>query len=137
MLWVRIPLLTSSVRIGTLTHQPDTFTGSLYEDRHQVVVLATTKPAEAAVPVSHESLADLAQPRKKPSKLILPGHPEKRGVEYVLHGTRCLLATFVVATGLDYGDAIARRTNQDFAVTCDIRKPGWGCSTPGPRGSTG
>lgn len=30
------------------------------EDRHQVVVLATTKPAEAAVPVSHWSLEGLA-----------------------------------------------------------------------------
>ena len=30
------------------------------EERHQVVVLATTKPAEVGVPVSHWSLEDLA-----------------------------------------------------------------------------
>jgi len=37
-----------------------------------------------------------------------------REPEYVRHGTRCLLATFVVPTGQVYGDVTARRTNQDF-----------------------
>ncbi len=161
------------------------------EDRHQVVVLATTQPTEAAIPVSHWSLEDLATKilndahyrdmsrstiqrilaeadlkphkcrswlhsedpafeakaldicklyldaprlfeqgelvvccdektgiqaleRKYPSKVMLPRQPEKREVEYIRHGTRCLLATFVVPTGLVYGDVTARRTNQDF-----------------------
>ena len=161
------------------------------EDRHQVVVLATTQPVEAEVPVSHWSLDDLATKilndahyhamsrstiqrilaeadlkphkcrswlhsedpafeakaldicklylnaphlfeqgelvvccdektgiqaleRKYPSKLMRSGQPEKREAEYIRHGTRCLLATFVVPTGLVYGDVTARRTNQDF-----------------------
>lgn len=161
------------------------------EDRHKVVVLATTQPAEVEIPASHWSLDDLATKivndahyrdmsrstvqrilaeadlkphkchswlhsddpafeakaldicklyldaprllrqgelvlccdektgiqalqRKYPSKLMLPGQPEKREFEYIRHGTRCLLATFVVPTGLVYGDVTARRTNKDF-----------------------
>jgi transposase len=161
------------------------------EDRHQVVVLATTKPADVGVPVSHWSLDDLAlkivndahyrdmarstvqrilaeadlKPhkcrswlhsvdpafeekalaicklylaaprlyqhgelvlccdektgiqaleRKYPSKPMRPGQPERQEFEYVRHGTRCLLATFVVPTGWVFGDVTVRRTNQDF-----------------------
>jgi transposase len=161
------------------------------EDRHKVLVLATTKPAEAGTPVSHWSLEDLAfhivrdahyadmsrstvqrilaeaelKPhrtrswlhsddpdfeakaldicrlylrapvlyqhgelvlctdektsiqaleRKYPTKPMQPGLPERRESEYLRHGVRCLLATFVVATGAVYGDVTARRTNQDF-----------------------
>jgi DDE superfamily endonuclease len=161
------------------------------EDRHRVVVLATTKPADAGTPVSHWSLDDLAtrivndahyramsrstvqrilaeaavQPhkvrswmhsddpafealaldlcrlyldapalyrrgelvlgtdektgmqalqRKHPGKPVGPGRVELREPEYLRHGTRCLLATFVVPTGQVYGDVTARRTNRDF-----------------------
>jgi transposase len=161
------------------------------EQRHQVVVLATTEPTDADVPVSHWSLDDLAfkilqddhyrdmsrstvqrilaeadvKPhkcrswlhsddpafeeralaicklyldaprlyqrgelvlccdektgiqaleRKYPTKPVQPGRPALREFEYVRHGTRCLLATFVVPTGLVYGDVTARRTKQDF-----------------------
>jgi transposase len=161
------------------------------EERHQVVVLATTEPANADTPVSHWSLEDLAikivndahyrdmsrstiqrilaeadlQPhkcrswlhsddpdfepkaleicrlyteaprlyergelvlccdektgiqaleRKYPDKPMQPGRPRLREFEYLRHGTRCLLATFVVATGQVYGDVTARRTRVDF-----------------------
>jgi transposase len=52
--------------------------------------------------------------RKYPDKPAAPGLPALREPEYIRHGTRCLLATFVVATGLVYGDVTAHRTNQDF-----------------------
>lgn len=161
------------------------------EERHQVLVLVTTQPAEVGVPVSHWSLEDLAvkilqdahyrdrsrstsqrilaeadlKPhqcrswlhsddpaleekalalcrlyldaprlyqhgelvlccdektsiqalqRKYPTKPMQSGRPERQEFEYLRHGTRCLLATFVVPTGLVYGDVTARRTNQDF-----------------------
>jgi transposase len=161
------------------------------EDRHKVLVLATTKPAEAGTPVSHWSLEDLATrivndahyvnmsrstvqrilaeaelkphkvrswmhsddpefeklalgicrlylkapmlykqgelllctdektgiqalERKHPGKPAVPGKIELREPEYIRHGTRCLLATFVVPTGEVYGDVTARRTNLDF-----------------------
>lgn len=161
------------------------------EDRHKVLVLATTKPAEAGTPVSHWSLEDLATrilndahyatmsrstiqrilaeaelkphkvrswmhsddpefeklaldicrlylkapvlyqqgelilctdektgiqalQRKHPGKPAVPGRIELREPEYIRHGTRCLLATFVVPTGEVFGDVTARRTNQDF-----------------------
>src|SRR3954454_12025650 len=161
------------------------------EERHQVLVLATTRPAEADTPVSHWSLDELAlrilrdahyrdmsrstvqrilaeaelKPHKVrswmhaedpafeeqalalcrlylrapalyrqgemvlctdektgiqalerawPGKPARPGYVELREPEYIRHGTRCLLATFVVPTGWVYGDVTARRTNQDF-----------------------
>lgn len=161
------------------------------EDRHKVIILATTKPAEVGTPVSHWSLEDLARrilndahyatmsrstiqrilaaaelkphkvrswmhsddpgfeklaleicrlylrapvlyrqgelllctdektgiqalQRKHPGKPAGPGLVELREPEYIRHGTRCLLATFVVPTGAVYGDVTARRTNQDF-----------------------
>ena len=52
--------------------------------------------------------------RKYPDKPIVAGRPVLREAEYIRHGTRCLLATFVVPTGWVYGDVTARRTNQDF-----------------------
>lgn len=161
------------------------------EERHQVLVLVTTQPADVGVPVSHWSREELAvkirqdapyrdlsrstiqrilaeadlKPhkcrswlhsdaptfeekalaicklyldaprlyahgelvlccddktgiqalqRKQPTKPMQPGRPAREEVEYLRHGTRCLLATFVVATGSVYGDVTARRTNQDF-----------------------
>lgn len=161
------------------------------EDRHKVLVLATTKPADVGTPVSHWSLDDLATriindahframsrstiqrilaqaelkphkvrswmhsddpafealaldicrlylkapvlyrqgeliictdektgiqalERKHPGKPVRPGYVELREPEYIRHGTRCLLASFVVPTGQVYGDVTAHRTNQDF-----------------------
>lgn len=161
------------------------------EERHQVLILATTEPTDIGVPVSHWSLEDLARTilrnshdrdmsrstiqrilaeadlkphkcrswlhsddpafetkaldicklyldtprlyqhgelvlccdektgiqaleRKYPTKPLQPGRPALREFEYIRHGTRCLLATFVVPTGLVYGNVMARRTNQDF-----------------------
>ena len=52
--------------------------------------------------------------RKYPTKPLQPGRPALQEFEYIRHGTRSLLATFVVPTGLVYGDVTARRTNQDF-----------------------
>jgi hypothetical protein len=52
--------------------------------------------------------------RKYPGKPAQPGLPQLWEPEYIRHGTRCLLATFVVPTGHVYGDVTARRTNQDF-----------------------
>jgi transposase len=55
-----------------------------------------------------------ARERKYPTKPLQPGRSALEEFEYIRHGTRCLLATFVVPTGLVYGDVTARRTNQDF-----------------------
>ncbi len=168
--------------------RPPTFSP---EDRHKVVVLVTTKPADMDTPVSHWSLGDLATriindahyqnmsrstiqrilaqaelkphkvrswmhsddpafealaldicrlylkapllyrqgeliictdektgiqalERKHPGKPMKPGYIELREPEYIRHGTRCLLASFVVPTGLVYGDVTGHRTNEDF-----------------------
>jgi hypothetical protein len=161
------------------------------EERHHVVILATTPPADADVPVAHWSLEELAlkilndahgralsrstiqrilagadlkphqcrpwlhsaapafaekalalcklyleAPRlylcgelvlccdektglqalecRYPTKPMPSGRPALQEVEYIRHGPRCLLATFVVPTGSVYGDVTARRTNRDF-----------------------
>jgi transposase len=161
------------------------------EDRHKVVVLATTKPAELGLPISHWSLEDLAvqilkdahyrdmsrstinrilntndlKPhrctqwlhsddpdfeakalhiaqlyldaprlyqhgelvlcvdektsiqaleRKYPGRPMEPGRPERREFEYIRHGTRCLIASLLVATGQILGDVSGRRASLDF-----------------------
>jgi hypothetical protein len=52
--------------------------------------------------------------RAHPGRPTAPGLPALWEPEYIRHGTRVLLATLVVPTGLVYGDVTARRTNQDF-----------------------
>lgn len=53
--------------------------------------------------------------RKQPTQLARPGHPEKRERDYIRHGTRALITSFVVATGEVVSDLGATRTSQDFA----------------------
>lgn len=52
--------------------------------------------------------------RKHPGKPAAPGYVELREEEYIRHGTRCLLASFVVHSTEVFGDVTARRTNGDF-----------------------
>jgi len=51
---------------------------------------------------------------KYPTKPARPGDPARREFEYIRHGTRCLIATLAVPTGLVIGDVLARRTSADF-----------------------
>jgi len=54
--------------------------------------------------------------RKHPTILVQPGKPEKREHEYIRHGTRCLIASFVVPTGKVVWDLGVTRTSADFAA---------------------
>jgi transposase len=54
--------------------------------------------------------------RKEPTRPARPGHPEKRERDYVRHGTRALIASFVVATGEVVWDVGPTRTSKDFAA---------------------
>jgi DDE superfamily endonuclease len=54
--------------------------------------------------------------RKHPTILVQPGKPEKREHEYIRHGTRCLIASFVVPTGKVIWDLGVTRTSIDFAA---------------------
>jgi transposase len=54
--------------------------------------------------------------RRYPTQLARPGHPEKQEHEYVRHGTRALLASFVVPTGEIVWDLGETRTSGDFAA---------------------
>ena len=54
--------------------------------------------------------------RKHPTILVQPGKPEKREHEYIRHGTRCLIASFVVPTGKVVWDLGVTRTSVDFAA---------------------
>ena len=53
--------------------------------------------------------------RKYPTQLARPGHPEKREHEYIRHGTRALIASFVVPTGEVVWNLGPTRTSFDFA----------------------
>src|SRR4051812_9586933 len=53
--------------------------------------------------------------RKYPTIGAQPGKPEKREHEYIRHGTRALIASFVVATGKVVWDLGETRTSVDFA----------------------
>lgn len=57
--------------------------------------------------------------RKHPTILVAPGKPEKREHEYIRHGTRCLIASFVVPTGKVLWDLGVTRTSKDFATHLD------------------
>ena len=54
--------------------------------------------------------------RKYPTILVQPGKPEKREHEYIRHGTRCLITSFVVSTGKVVWDLGKTRTSMDFAA---------------------
>jgi transposase len=54
--------------------------------------------------------------RKYPTQPIAPGKPEKREHEYIRHGVRALLASFVVPTGHVVWNLGPRRTSADFAA---------------------
>jgi hypothetical protein len=54
--------------------------------------------------------------RCHPTQLARPGHPEKREQDYIRHGTRALLASFVVPTGAVVWDVGETRTSDDFAA---------------------
>jgi transposase len=54
--------------------------------------------------------------RKHPTIAAQPGMPEKREHEYIRHGTRALIASFVVPTGKVVWDLGETRTSVDFAA---------------------
>jgi transposase len=54
--------------------------------------------------------------RKYPTQPARPGKPEKREFEYIRHGTRALITSFVVPTGEVVWDLGPTRTSSDFAA---------------------
>ena len=57
--------------------------------------------------------------RKYPTRPAQPGKPEKREHEYIRHGTRALIASFIVPTGHVVWDLGVTRTSKDFAAHLD------------------
>ena len=54
--------------------------------------------------------------RKYPTQLVQAGQPEKREHEYLRHGVRALLASFLVPTGQVLWNLGVTRTSEDFAA---------------------
>ena len=54
--------------------------------------------------------------RKYPTQAAQPGKPERREHEYIRHGTRALIGSFVVPTGQVVWDLGMTRTSEDFAA---------------------
>jgi DDE superfamily endonuclease len=65
---------------------------------------------------SDEKTGMQALGRPDPTQPAQPGKPEKRENDYIRHGTRVLITSFVVATGEVIGDLGATRTSVDFAA---------------------
>ena len=61
--------------------------------------------------------------RKYPTQPMAPGKPEKREHEYIRHGVRALIASFVVATGQVVWNLGQTRTSADFAAHLAQRCP--------------
>src|SRR5262252_293810 len=57
--------------------------------------------------------------RKYPTQPMAPGKPEKREHEYIRHGTRALIASFVAPTGQVVWNLGPTRTSADFAAHWD------------------
>jgi hypothetical protein len=78
--------------------------------------------------------------RTYPTQPIEPGKPEKREQEYIRHGTRVLIASFVVPTGQVVWNLGQTRTRMDCAThvahvvsncpPCSITTGWWITSTP-------
>jgi hypothetical protein len=54
--------------------------------------------------------------RPHPTQPAQPGQPAKREQDYIRHGTRALITSFIVATGEVIGDLGPTRTSVDFAA---------------------
>jgi transposase len=54
--------------------------------------------------------------RKEPTRPGRPGYPARRERDYIRHGTRALIGSFVVATGEVVWDVGPTRTGSDFAA---------------------
>jgi hypothetical protein len=54
--------------------------------------------------------------RPEPTRPAQPGKPERRENDYIRHGTRTLITSFVVATGEVIGNLGPTRTSVDFAA---------------------
>jgi DDE superfamily endonuclease len=54
--------------------------------------------------------------RKYPTQVVQAGQPEKREHEYIRHGVRALLASFLVPTGQVRWNLGVTRTSEDFAA---------------------
>jgi hypothetical protein len=65
---------------------------------------------------SDEKTGMQALQRKHPTRPAAPGQPERREFEYVRHGTRCLLTSFVVPTGQVVWDLGPTRTSADWVA---------------------
>jgi len=59
--------------------------------------------------------------RQYPTQLVQPGKPEKREQEYIRHGVRVWIASFVVPTGQVLWHLGPTRTSADFAGTSGQR----------------
>jgi hypothetical protein len=85
-----------------------TSAGSLYLDAPRL-----SQHGELVICVD-EKTSIQALERRRPTRPAVPGRPERRDPEYIRHGTRCLIASLVVATGQVLGSVTVHRGTWDF-----------------------
>lgn len=80
----------------------------------QIVGLYINPPENALVISVDEKTGMQAVGRKIPNKPMKPGSPEKMEFEYVRHGTKALIASFVVQSGEVFGKTYEKHTRYEF-----------------------
>ena len=76
---------------------------------------ASTKQGRLVICADEKTGMQILQ-RRYPTQPVQPGKPEKREHEYIRHGVRALLASFVVPTGQLVWNLGQTRTSADWAA---------------------
>jgi len=97
------------------SHDPD-FDAKAKDTGHLYVNATHLYPPGRLVICSDEKTGMQILERKFPTQLPQPGKPEKREFEYIRHGTRVLLTSFVVPTGKVVWDLGETRTSLDWVA---------------------
>jgi transposase len=84
-----------------------------------ILGLYLNPPEKAVVFCVDEKTAIQALDRTQPALPLRSGKPERHSVEYVRHGTVCLLAALEVHTGKVQSRCVARHTSEEFVRFLD------------------
>ena len=100
---------------GLHSHAPDFDTKARRICALDVNALRLSQAGRLVICVDAKTGRQILQ-RKSPTQVAQPGQPEKREHEYIRHGVRALLASFVVPTGQVLWNCGRTRTSDDFVA---------------------
>ena len=97
------------------SHDPDFDVKSLKILQLYLRAMSLSQQGEIIISTDEKTSMQILE-RKHPTKLAKPGHRTKREHQYIRHGTRALIASFVVHSGKIHYNIGQTRTNVDFAA---------------------